>query len=180
MNRKGAMEMSVGTIVTIVLLVTVLVLGLVLVRTIFGSGTDAVENIDAAIQEEISKLFADENKNLIVYPSDRSFDLNKGDSPRGFAFSVRNNDVDTAEFSYTTQASDVSRCGTGFNVEDADNLMIASSGRFSLGPGNKLDLPRLVKFDIPESTPPCTIVYELEILKNSVPYSSAQIFVTIR
>ena len=36
--------MSVGTIVTIVLLVTVLVLGLVLVRTIFSSGTDAVEN----------------------------------------------------------------------------------------------------------------------------------------
>ena len=172
--------MSVGTIVTIVLLVTVLVLGLVLVRTIFSSGTDAVENIDAAIQDEISKLFADENKNLIIYPSSRQFTLKRGDDPKGFAFSVRNNDVEEARFSYIVRADDVSKCGTGFNVADAEDLMIASSGSFSLGPGNKLDLARLVKFSIPESTPPCTIVYELEIEKDAVAYSSAQIFVTIK
>ena len=35
-DKKAAMEMSVGTIVTIVLLMTVLILGLVLVRTIFS------------------------------------------------------------------------------------------------------------------------------------------------
>jgi hypothetical protein len=155
-------------------------LGLVLVRTIFDTGGDAVENIDAAIQDEINKLFADENKNLIIYPSDRSFNLKKGDDPKGFAFSVKNNGVDAAEFEYSIRADDVSTCGTSFSETDAESLMIASSGSFSLGPGNKLDLPRLVKFSIPESTPPCTIVYELEISKDSVPYSSAQIFVTIK
>jgi len=34
-SKRAAMEMSVGTIVTIVLLMTVLILGLVLVRSIF-------------------------------------------------------------------------------------------------------------------------------------------------
>ena len=106
--------------------------------------------------------------------------MKRGDDPKGFAFSVRNNDVEEARFSYIVRADDVSKCGTGFNVADAEDLMIASSGSFSLGPGNKLDLARLVKFSIPESTPPCTIVYELEIDKDSVAYSSAQIFVTIK
>ncbi len=36
MNKKGVMEISVGTIVTIVLLMTILVLGLVLIKSIFG------------------------------------------------------------------------------------------------------------------------------------------------
>tara|TARA_Y100000310_G_scaffold295555_1_gene327033 strand:+ start:2199 stop:2486 length:288 start_codon:yes stop_codon:yes gene_type:complete len=40
MNNKGAMKMSVGTIVTIVLLMTVLIIGLVFVRTIFSSEED--------------------------------------------------------------------------------------------------------------------------------------------
>ena len=39
-KKRGAMEMSVGTIVTIVLLMTVLVLGIFLVQRIFTSSTE--------------------------------------------------------------------------------------------------------------------------------------------
>jgi len=49
-NRRAAMEMSVGTIVTIVLLMTVLILGLVLVRTIFSSAKYNVDVIDEKIR----------------------------------------------------------------------------------------------------------------------------------
>jgi len=54
-NNKAAMEMSVGTIVTIVLLTAVLILGLVLIRTIFQSSTESIESIDTAIKAEIDK-----------------------------------------------------------------------------------------------------------------------------
>ena len=37
-SKRGAMEMSVGTIVTIVLLMSVLVLGIFLVQKIFKTG----------------------------------------------------------------------------------------------------------------------------------------------
>ena len=49
------MQMSVGTIVTIVLLMTVLILGLVLVRTIFGGAVENIDNIDQAVKNEINK-----------------------------------------------------------------------------------------------------------------------------
>lgn len=181
MNRKAAMEMSVGTIVTIVLLVTVLVLGLVLVRTVFDTGTDAVDQIDTAVQNEINKLFADEG-NLVVYPASRELTLERGEDPKGFAFSVKNNEeTSDATFSYslTTTEDDVSRCGEGFTKNDAENMLIAGTGEFSLGPGAKLDIPRLIRFDVPETAPLCTIVYNLEIQKEGSAYSTAQIFVTI-
>ena len=58
LRKQAAMEMSVGTIVTIVLLMTVLVLGLVLVRTIFTGAIKNIDNVDKAVENQISKLFA--------------------------------------------------------------------------------------------------------------------------
>ena len=45
-HKRAAMEMSVGTIVTIVLLMTVLIMGLVLTRTIFKSSVENINGID--------------------------------------------------------------------------------------------------------------------------------------
>lgn len=178
--KKAQMQMSVGTIVTIVLLMTVLILGLVLVRNIFGSGISAIDQVDTAIQNEINSLFAEEGKPIVVYPASRQIKLDKGDDvPKGFAFSIKNNDVDPAEFSYTVEAQDISKCGTSFTKNDADGFLLGGSGSFSLGPGNDLDLARIVKFDVPETAPPCTIIYNLEVLKDNQPYSSADVFVTI-
>lgn len=178
-TKKAQMQMSVGTIVTIVLLMTVLILGLVLVRNVFSTGTSAIDQVDSAIQNEINELFAEEGKPMVVYPASRQITLDKGDDPKGFAFSVKNNDVEPADFSYEVEAQDVSKCGTGFSEETANNYLLGGSGSFSLGPGNALDLGRSVKFDLPETAPPCTIIYNLEVMKDNQPYSSADVFVTI-
>ena len=42
-SKSGAMEMSVGTMVTIVLLMIVLVLGIFFIQKIFGAGTNAID-----------------------------------------------------------------------------------------------------------------------------------------
>jgi hypothetical protein len=180
MKRKGAMEMSVGTIVTIVLLMTVLILGLVLVRSIFSASTSSIDQIDSKVQNEINKLFADEG-NLVIYPSDRQVSLKREDDPRGFAFSVKNNDVETADFTYNLEVDsnfDEEKCGSTFSKEKGNDWLLVSSGSFTLGPGNSLDLPELVLFQIPETAPPCTIPYKLEI--NEGEYSSATVYVTIK
>lgn len=56
-NKKAAMEMSVGTIVTIVLLMSVLILGLVLVRNIMCSGISITDDITESVEGEIKGLF---------------------------------------------------------------------------------------------------------------------------
>lgn len=178
-SKRAALEMSTGMIVTIVLLMTVLILGLVFVRSVFNTGTSAVNQVDSAVQNEINKLFAEEEKSIVVYPASGEITLDKKDDPKGFAFSVKNKDVESADFSYSVGAQDVSRCGSGFTKEVANSYLLGGSGSFSLGAGNALDSGRAVKLDLPETAPPCTIIYVLEVTKNGQPYSSAQVFVTI-
>ena len=92
--------MSVGTIVTIVLLMTVLVLGIFLVQKIFFSATNAVESIDTEIQNEIKELFTQEGKKIAIYPPSRDVKMKKGDDPKGFAFSIKNLDFENWYFIY--------------------------------------------------------------------------------
>jgi len=179
-SKTGAMEMSVGTMVTIVLLMVVLVLGIFFIQKIFKSGTNAIDSIDSQVQSEIEKLFAKENTKVGFYPTSREVSLKKGDDPAGFAFSIKNNDIEEREFSFTTTAVDASKCGAGFDEEDATDMLLGGSGTFGIGPGDKSE-SRLVKFVVPESTPPCTIEYELEILRDDeTTYVNINFFLTIK
>jgi len=177
-NRKGAIEMSMTTIVTIVLVVVTLVLALVLIRTIFTSSTGAIEQVDSAIQDQITKLFSSEGKNLAVYPASRQITIKRGDVPKGFAFSVKNPNPEVATFDYSLSATEFSNCGSTLLKENAEAFVLGGTGTFDLGASGQLDLPRLVKFNVPESAPACTIVYTLQISGGLT--TSADIFVTIQ
>jgi len=155
--------MSVGTIVTIVLLMSVLVLGIFLVQKIFGSGTNAIDQIDSQVQNEINKLFSDEAISFVIYPTSRSISIKKGNDPAGFAFSVRNTFTQERTFTYQVLSSDVTDCQGAITNGDADDYLLGGEGEFSLGPGNTLELPRLVKFKLPESAPPCTVTYVVTV-----------------
>ena len=77
-QKKAAVEMSVGTIVTIVLLMTTLILGLVLVRTIFSGAIENINSIDQSVKNEINKLFAEDNaRKVVVYPPSRLIIIKK-------------------------------------------------------------------------------------------------------
>ncbi len=178
-NKKAAMEMSVGTIVTVVLLMSVLVLGIFLIKEIFFTATGAIDSISTEVESEIQKLFSDEGKKLAIYPTARAITLKKGDAPKGFAFSVQNKDVESADFTYTVTADDVSKCGS-LTKSEADSFLLGGVGSFSLGAGNALELPRLVKLAIPETAPPCTLIYMVDVKKSGDPYAGGEIFVTIK
>lgn len=171
-SKHAAMEMSVGTIVTIVLLMTVLILGLVLVKQIFFSGTSAIDNIDRAIQNEINKLFAEEGKKVVVYPPSREISLKKGQSG-GFGFSIRNTEMGTETFAYTVTANSMGG-GCQMTIPQADDLIILGKegSNIVLGSGGTLENAILVKFKIPESASLCNIRYIIDVTKTSGPYVS--------
>jgi len=168
-KKKGAMEMSVGTIVTIVLLMAVLVLGLVMVKTIFTSSTSNINEVDKKVKDQINKLFSeDEQKKVIIYPS-TYIELDKGKSA-GFGLSIRNNEKTEGEFSYTVEAADGEfDC---MSTTAANNLI--SLGKIgeniNLLPGTVMDEPVYVRFDIPDDTPPCQIRYNVDVEKDGKQY----------
>lgn len=190
-NKKAAMEMSVGTLVTIVLLMVVLVLGVVLIRSIFSGSQDAVEQINSQVIDEINKVFEQEGSKISVAPSSRSISLDRTKEPAGFAFSVINRETDNLRFSYIVRAVSVDKCGTNLkNPTDADKFLMVDHGNFPLRAGFKLDLPILIKFDIPETAPPCTMIFQVNVCRDmeecpigevTKSYTSIpQIYVTIK
>lgn len=179
-NKKGAMEMSVGTIVTIVLLMSVLVLGIFLVQTIFQRGTDAIDSIGVEIESEIQKLFSREGGVIAIYPTSRRIHLRQGDSGKGIALSIRNVGEGSAEFMYEITARETS-CPDRLSPEVATNYVFGRTDTFVLSEGGTLNPPRLVSFNIPETAPLCDIRYVVEVSRNGEPgYASVDFSVTIR
>lgn len=181
-NKKAAMEMSVGTIVTIVLLMAVLILGIFLVQRIFKSSVNAIDEVDNEVQSQIRELFSKEGNKLAIYPTSRQITLEKGEDPSGFAFSVKNLDVETQTFTYSIGVDpefNESTCGSTFSIEKGNSWLILPSGSTApIGPGNTLDMPELVLFNIPEIAPPCTIPYILKI--NEGNYAGTKVYITIK
>lgn len=178
-DNRAQMEMSVGTIVTIVLLMTVLVLGIFFVQKIFNAGTNAIDTIDNQVQSELQKLFSnDDQAKVAFYPTSRDIVIKKGNTPKGFAFQIRNNDVKDVTFSYTTVATDVSKCGS-FSKDDADNMLLGGSGNIDIGRGD-ISAARIVKFVIPDSAPKCTMEYDLKVTKGSDTYYDLNFYLTIK
>ncbi len=118
-SKKAQMQMSVGTIVTIVLLMTVLILGLVLVRTIFKGATNVVDLSNDQLMEEVNKLFG-EDKGVVVYPASRRIEVEQGEID-GFGIGIKNL-LGTAggdTFSYEAVVSDPDlqqKCGVNENT----------------------------------------------------------------
>lgn len=178
-GKKAAMELSVGTMVTIVLLMIVLVLGIFFIQRIFSSGTNAIDTIDNQVQSELQKLFANEGERTAFYPTSRDVVIKKGDTPKGFAFQIRNNEVEQATFVFETIATDASKCGSTFDETDANSILLGGSGTLNIGPSD-VSSARLVRFVVPETAPSCTINYELQIEKNNIAYDSLNFFLTIK
>jgi hypothetical protein len=171
-NKKGAMEMSVGTIVTIVLLMSVLILGIFLVQKIFKTSTTAIDGIDSQVQSQINELFSDENKAVVVFPTSREISLEK-DSTGGFGFSILNKDTSAGDFTYRIDVMEISP-DCEITKEEAESLIIL--GKESLSPitlpsGSFLENAIFVKLKISEFTPLCNIRYGINVLKEGEQYA---------
>ncbi|MBU3907197.1 MAG: hypothetical protein KKA64_03010 [Nanoarchaeota archaeon] len=57
MNKKGAMEFSITTIIVIVLAVTLLVFGMIFVRNVMCAGITITDQIDVSLKNQLISLF---------------------------------------------------------------------------------------------------------------------------
>ena len=92
-NKRAAVELSVSTIVIIVLAMSMLILGLVLVRSIFSVATESVGEIDGKLKDEIIKLFGEEEKDVIVkLGSDKTARIKQGTNNFAVAIGAQTKD----------------------------------------------------------------------------------------
>jgi len=173
-NRSAAMEMSVGTIVTIVLLVTVLILGVVLISNIFKSATSVVDLTDQQLRNEVNKLFSEESK-ISIYPSTRLVEIRQ-ETTDGVGIGIRNlltGASGSKKFSYTVIVSDSdiqSKCGVNAGVAEgwivtgkSESDIPIPSGDFSA---------QKVLFEIPVGAPLCTMRFRVNVEADGTAYAT--------
>ena len=170
-SKIGQMEMSVGTIVTIVLLVTLLILGVVLIKNIFSSAKGVVDLTDQQLRSEISKLFSSEDK-ISIYPGTRLVEI-KQEATDGVGIGIKNlleGTAGTTKFSYLVSAEDVSNCGVTAAVAESWITVGKSATDLSIASGDIAS--RKVLFDIPVGAPLCTARFKVDVTQgNGVAYA---------
>ncbi len=180
-SRKGAVELSVGTIVVLVIGMTMLVLGIILVRTIFSGATSSVERIDEGVKDEINKLFSEGDKKVVVKLPNNEAEIKKGEST-GVAFAVRNTvEGENREgvFSYQIKVADIER-GCDLPVAEAESYLIVgdTGSDIRMRPGDEPEY-FIVKIRPSEQAPLCEIVYRIEVRKDNQAYDSEQFIASI-
>ncbi len=166
-NNKAQMEMSVGTIVTIVLLVTLLILGVVLVKNIFSSATSVVDLTNQQLTNQISQLFSQDSKTAI-YPDTRLIVI-KQDTTNGAGLGIQNllqgSPGDTT-FSYVVNVSDSdsslqSKCG--INGATAENWIVAGGEEDNMAIPSGGSASQKILFQIPTGAPLCVVGFNVNV-----------------
>ncbi len=182
-NKKAALELSIGTLVILVIGMAMLILGLVLVRTIFTGAKYNVDQINKNVESEINKLFDEEGgREVVIYLPNQEAEIKKGDS-YGVAFGVKNTirgESEASTFTYEFKSTSVQQGCSGLDTARADQyLILGKTGSVSLLPGSEPYFST-VKILAPDTAPLCEIRYELVVQRNGLPYSSVPFTIIIQ
>jgi len=180
-NKKAAIELSISTIVIVVLAMTMLIGGIVLVKNIFAGTTTVVDMTQKQLENQINILFGADQK-LAIYP-DSGLVKVKQDSINGFGFGIKNLIKGTStstKFSYEVVVADPDlrkKCG----VSDSVALGWISNGRsdtnIEIASGD-LAVAKVL-FDIPVGSPLCTVTYRINVKANEQAYATNTMVITI-
>ena len=181
-DKKAAVELSISTIVIVVLAMSMLILGLVLVRSIFTGATSIADMTNTQVKNQIAKLFAEDQK-LVIYPDSRQITIKQGATPDGFGIGIKNlmqGSTTAVKFSYEVVVSDPDlqkKCGVGEKEAEGwivtgrseDNMQIASGDFIS---------PKVL-LSVPVGAPLCTLRYRVNVKANGQAYASDLMDITI-
>lgn len=176
-NKKGAIELSVGTVVIIAIGVTLLILGLVFVRNIIQSATGSVELIDRNVKAQINQLFNEDDRKTVVYLADNEAIVEKGKS-YNVRFGIKNTirgESEAGQFTYQTRVSEIQRECRGLSEAVADSFIIVGgevTNPIPILPGGE-PVERIIKVEPSETAPLCTIIYDIIVKKDGQDYDTS-------
>lgn len=183
MKTRGAIELSMSTIVVLVLAMSMMILGIVLVKNIFSTGTDAVDLIDNNLKAQINQLFNNDDRRTVVYLPANAADMKKG-TKYLVRFGIKNvvrGESEAGQFTYQVRASEVEEGCKGLTLEKAETFLKTGKTLTKPLPIIAGDKPteRTIVVEISEDAPLCTVSYDLVVKKDGQDYDTNYFIVTI-
>ena len=177
MNKRGAVELSISTIVIVVLAVSMLILGLVLVRTIFKSATSVADMSDQALKDQMTQLYGD-TKKVSVYPDSKLISISIKDGIGSFAIGILNSESGSSSklnFAYKVIVADPDvqkKCGVSADEMLSKIIVGKSMDNIALASGELK--PFKVRFQVGSDTPICLVRYSVQVTLNGQIYGSEE------
>ena len=181
-QKKAAMELSISTIVIIVLAMSMLILGLVLIRTIFTGAKYNIDTINDKIRGEINELFV-EDKKIAIYLAEEIAEIKQGKA-WGIAFGVKNRKTGTADaskFTYEVEVSNPNEVKTNCGITGNEALSwikAGQSGNIQIAPGDSKHW--IIRFQIPEASPLCIVRYNINVKADGEFYDAEDFDINIK
>jgi len=181
-QKKGAIELSIGTIVIIVLAMSMLILGMVLVKNIFGGATSIVDLNNDQISAKIRDLYGNDKK-LVIYPSTDIFEVKSGETS-AFAIRVQNlltgSNAGDVRFSYTIEPEDQDLRDCGLSLVDFNIWMKGETGQINEIPIGE-EVVEKILLDIPDGTVLCKFKIRVDVkYDGQTTYAKEQMFIQIK
>jgi hypothetical protein len=174
-TKRGALELSIGTIVILVIAMSMLVLGIILVNKILGGATDSVDTLNDKVKGEINSLFSEEGTKIgIKLGANKLAKIEQGTNDFGIAVGAKTKnsesikDSDGIHLYYKLKFKDEGCKGKDFHTfiaghkdfHDSDNEGSTTSFHefddLSGDTGNSI-----LFFDIPDGVGECTQKLEI-------------------
>lgn len=156
-NRRAAIELSMGTIVIIVLGVTMLILGMVLVRAVMCSAINLTDETGKKASAELEKYFEErgeevgcigESGEAAILPGARNYIWCSFDAPE--------------EAEYTITLKDYSPTTSTLSKNAIKAWVVKSEGKWTVSPGDKKAKAPVI-FNIPKNAPEGGLGLTLEV-----------------
>ena len=162
-SKKAQMEMSIGTIVTVILGVTLLVGGIFFVQQIMKSATGVVDLTDQQLRDQINKLFSEESK-ISIYPGTRFVEI-KQEKTDEVGIGVKNlltgGTSGDVLFSYEVIATDVEDCG--ITKEEAEEWIVTGRTESDIPIASGDIFIDRIRFRIPLGAPLCIAKFRINV-----------------
>ena len=163
-NKKGAFELSISVMIIVVLAITLLIMGLVLLRNIFGGATESIDTLSSKVKDEINKIFTDEGKKIVIYlGQDKTAKIKANTQNFGIAIGAKTSTgakvQSRSDLQYRLELDQTSstNCVRILGVAQTESLFVQKMGDWNdmleFQGDSALDI---VQLTVPEGTPLCT------------------------
>lgn len=172
------MEMSVGTIVTVVLLMAVLILGIFLTQRIFKTSKGAIDMTEEQLMSEIQKLFSNEETKVVIFPTSKHLEI-KHEEKDAIGLGIKN-------LAQTGSGKDVFKytiINTGGNCEsniDPNSWIIVGENENNIPISVGEMYSTKIIFQIPLGTPLCTARFRADVSINNNAYKSESFDISVK
>jgi len=155
-NKKGAIEMSMQTIIIIVIGVTLLTLGLRFVYSIFKGVGGTPEKLGALSDKQLNDIFGESDEALYL-PTD-TIETDQGAPVSAYLY-LRNPGSDSANFKYDVTVTD--KPSESYSDERIQKWLVWNKGERTIRSGQGLKDRILIK--VPPNAPLGTYFFSIEL-----------------